>query len=45
MFDGVPNISLDTNLRVFQYKKLNNVLLINKMLFKFGEVEACYDPF
>ena len=33
-------ITVDTKLRVFQYKILNNILLVNKMLFKFRKVES-----
>ena len=44
MFHRVPNTPLDTNLSVFQYKKLYNVLLLNRILFKFAEMEPCYDP-
>ena len=28
-------VTLDTNLRMFQYKLLNNVLYLNNMLFRF----------
>ena len=31
--------TLDTNLRMFQYKLLNNVLYLNKMLFMFKKVD------
>ena len=30
----------DTRLRVFQYKILNNILYLNKALFKFGKVHS-----
>ena len=30
---------MDTNLRMFQYKLLNNVLYLNKMLFRFRKVD------
>ena len=33
-------ITVDTKLRVFQYKILNNILLVNKMLFKLWKVES-----
>ena len=33
-------ITVDTKLRVFQYKILNNILLVNKILFKFRKVES-----
>ena len=32
--------SIDTNLRMFQYKTLNNILLLNKLLFKFKKVPS-----
>ena len=37
-------VTVDTKLRVFQYKILNNILFMNKMLFKFRKVESplCY---
>ena len=44
MFHRVPNTPLDTNLSVFQYKKLYNVLLLNRILIKFAEMEPCCDP-
>ena len=28
-------VTIDTNLRIFQYKTLNNVLYLNEKLFKF----------
>ena len=31
------NVSVDTNLCMFQYKILNNLLFLNKLLFKFKE--------
>ena len=33
-------VTLDTNLRMFQYKLLNNVLYLNKMLFRFRKVDS-----
>ena len=33
-------VTVDTKLRVFQYKILNNILLVNKMLFKLWKVES-----
>ena len=33
-------VTLDSNLRIFQYKLLNNILYLNKMLFKFGKVTS-----
>ena len=33
-------VTLDTNLRVFQYKLLNNVLYLNNMLFRFKKVDS-----
>ena len=33
-------VTLDTNLRMFQYKLLNNVLYLNKMLFRFKKVDS-----
>ena len=33
-------ISIDTNLRMFQYKILNNILFLNKLLFKFKKVPS-----
>ena len=33
-------VTVDTKLRVFQYKILNNILFVNKMLFKFRKVES-----
>ena len=37
-------VTVNTKLRVFQYKILNNILFVNKMLFKFSKVESplCY---
>ena len=32
--------TLDTNLRMFQYKLLNNVLYLNNMLFRFRKVDS-----
>ena len=31
-------VTVDNRIRVFQYKLLNNILFLNKMLFKFGIV-------
>ena len=31
---------MDTRLRIFQYKIINNVLYLNKKLFKFGKTES-----
>ena len=33
-------VTLDTNLRMFQYELLNNVLYLNSMLFKFKKVDS-----
>ena len=34
---GIPRIAtLETKIRIFQYKLLNNVLYLNKKLFQFG---------
>ena len=33
-------VTIDTKLRIFQYKILNNILCVNKMLFKFRKVES-----
>ena len=33
-------VTIDTKLRIFQYKILNNILFVNKMLFKFRKVES-----
>ena len=33
-------VTLDTNLRIFQYKLLNNVLYLNNMLFRFRKVDS-----
>ena len=33
-------VTLDTNLRMFQYKLLNNVLYLYKMLFRFKKVDS-----
>ena len=30
-------VTINTNLRIFQYKLLHNVLYLNKMLYKFGK--------
>ena len=34
-------VTMDTNLRIFQYKLLNNVLYLNNMLFRFKKVDSC----
>ena len=31
-------VSIDINLRMFQYKLLNNILFLNKILFKYKKV-------
>ena len=33
-------VAVDTRIRIFQYKIINNVLYLNKMLFKFGKAES-----
>ena len=33
-------VTLDTNLRMFQYKLLNNALYLNNMLFRFKKVDS-----
>ena len=33
-------VTKDSRLQVFQYKILNNVLYINKMLFRFGKIDS-----
>ena len=33
-------VTIDTNLRIFQYKILNNVLYLNEKLFKFKIVSS-----
>ena len=33
-------VTLDTNLRMFQYKLLNNVLYLNNILFRFKKVDS-----
>ena len=33
-------VTLDTNLRMFQYKLLNNVLYLNNMLFRFKKFDS-----
>ena len=33
------HVTLDTNLRMFQYKLLNNVLYLNNILFRFKKVD------
>ena len=35
-------VTLDTNLRMFQYKLLNNVLYLNNMLFRFKKVDSLF---
>ena len=35
-----PKVSIDTNLRMFQYKILNNILYLNKQLFIFNKKHA-----
>ena len=35
----------DSQLRVFQYKKLNNILYLNNKLFQFGKVETLLRSF
>ena len=34
------HVTLNTNLRMFQYKLLNNVLYLNNMLFRFKKVDS-----
>ena len=34
----IPNTTLDTKARMFQYKVLHNTLYVNKILIKFGKV-------
>ena len=38
-------VTKDSRLQVFQYKLLNNVLYLNKMLFKFGKIDSLLCPF
>ena len=38
-------VTKDSRLQVFQYKLLNNVLYLNKMLFKFGKIDSPLCPF
>ena len=38
-------VSKDSRLQVFQYKLLNNVLYLNKTLFKFGKIDSPRCPF
>ena len=38
-------VTLDTKFRIFQYKLLNNVLYLNKMLFKFGKSNSPHCSF
>ena len=33
-------VTKNTRLQVFQYKILNNVLYLNKMLFRFGKIDS-----
>ena len=33
-------VTLDTNLRMFQYKLLNNVLYMNNVIFRFKKVDS-----
>ena len=33
-------VTKDSGLQVFQYKLLNNVLYLNKMLFRFGKIDS-----
>ena len=33
-------VTVDTKLRVFQYKMLNNTLFVDKMFFELGNVES-----
>ena len=33
-------VSTDTNLRMFQYKILNNILFLNRLLFKSKKVQS-----
>ena len=36
----VDNVPKDSKLRAFQFKLLNNVLYLNKMIFKFGKIRS-----
>ena len=38
-------VTKDSRLQVFQYQLLNNVLYLNKMLFKFGKIDSPLCPF
>ena len=38
-------VTVDTKLRVFQYKIVNNILFVNKMLFNFRKVESPFCSF
>ena len=38
-------VTKDSRLQVFQYKLLNNVLYLNKMLFRFGKIDSLLCPF
>ena len=38
-------VTVDTKLRVFQYKVLNNIPFVNKMLSKLKKVESLLCPF
>ena len=39
------SVNIDTNLRIFQYKVLNNVLYLNENVFKFKIVSSLLCPF
>ena len=39
------NVTVDTKLRVFQYKILKNILFVNKMLFKVRKVQSPSYPY
>ena len=42
----LPHITIvDTTIHVFQYKLLNNVLFLNKMLYQFGILQDLLCPF
>ena len=38
-------VSIDTNFRMFQYKILNNISFLNKLLFKFENVQSSLSSF
>ena len=38
-------VSIDTNFRMFQYKILNNILFLNKLLFKFEKLQSPLSSF